>query len=106
MPSSRTIANSCNNYYNEITNSSDHDHQTRFGNQFVWELARHSVAEEVIVYPAVESRMGDKECQMVDADRKDHHRVKELLKEFQNMKPQQDEFVPKQGMFGGRNSGG
>jgi hypothetical protein len=31
-------------YYNEITNSSDLDHQERYGNQFTWELARHSVS--------------------------------------------------------------
>lgn len=108
-------------YYNEVVNSSDHDHQERFGNQFVWELARHSVAEELIVYPAFESHMGEKGSKMAEGDRKEHHRVshlsitlptlvrktprprltplslqvKELLKEFQNMKPRQAEYVPK-----------
>ncbi|GAB1315974.1 HHE domain-containing protein [Madurella fahalii] len=82
-------------YYNEVINSSDHDHQERFGNQFTWELARHSVAEELIVYPAFESHMGEKGHKMAEDDRKEHHRVKELLKEFQNMKPQQAEYVPK-----------
>ena len=62
-------------YYNEVTNSSDHDHQERFGNQFTWELARHSVAEELIVYPAFEHYMGDNGHQMAETDRKDHHRV-------------------------------
>lgn len=62
-------------YYNEVTKSSDHDHQERFGNQFTWELARHSVAEELIVYPAFEHYMGDKGHQMAETDRKDHHRV-------------------------------
>ncbi|KAL2163826.1 hypothetical protein VTH06DRAFT_5885 [Thermothelomyces fergusii] len=81
--------------YNEIINSNDHDHQARFGNQFTWELARHSVAEELIVYPAFEKHMGDRGHQMAESDRKDHHRVKELLKEFQNMKPQQAEYVAK-----------
>ena len=103
-------------YYKEVTNSSDHDHQERFGNQFTWELARHSVAEELIVYPAFEKHMGEKGHKMAEDDRKEHHRVsrknvfyptrdgldyantaqvKELLKEFQNMKPQQPEYVPK-----------
>ncbi|KAK4153442.1 DNA nickase [Chaetomidium leptoderma] len=82
-------------YYNEVVNSSDHDHQERYGNQFTWELARHSVAEELIVYPAFEKYMGGKGHQMAESDRKDHHRVKELLKEFQNMKPQQQDYVPK-----------
>jgi hemerythrin superfamily protein len=82
-------------YYNEVINSSDHDHQERFGNQFTWELARHSVAEELIVYPAFEKHMGSKGHEMAESDRKDHHKVKELLKEFQNMKPQQSDYVPK-----------
>ncbi|KAH7203083.1 uncharacterized protein BKA55DRAFT_531268 [Fusarium redolens] len=55
-------------YYNEVINSTDHDHQQRFGNQFVWELARHSIGEELI---------------------------KELLKEFQNMKSTDPDYVPK-----------
>lgn len=61
--------------YNEITNSNDHDHQERFANQFTWELARHSVGEELIVYPAFEKHMGEKGHKMAEADRKDHHRV-------------------------------
>ncbi|KAK3306740.1 uncharacterized protein B0T15DRAFT_573673 [Chaetomium strumarium] len=65
-------------YYNEVVNSSDHDHQERFGNQFTWELARHSVAEELIVYPAFEKHMGSKGHEMAESDRKDHHRLKEL----------------------------
>ncbi|CAI6067119.1 unnamed protein product [Clonostachys chloroleuca] len=47
-------------YYNEIIHSMDRDHQERFGNQFTWELARHSVGEELVVCPAYEEYMGDK----------------------------------------------
>ncbi|EGU77030.1 hypothetical protein IWW34DRAFT_894092 [Fusarium oxysporum f. sp. albedinis] len=52
-------------YYNEVVTSTDLDHQQRYGNQFTWELARHST------------------------------KVKELLKEFQNMKPKEPEYIPK-----------
>lgn len=62
-------------YYNEVVNSTDHDHQQRFGNQFVWELARHSVGEELIVYPAMEKYMGAKGKQLADEDRQEHHQV-------------------------------
>jgi len=82
-------------YYNEVINSTDHDHQERFGNQFTWELARHSVGEELVVYPAFEKYMGAKGHDMAESDRKDHHKVKEMLKEFQNMKPKNPEYVPK-----------
>jgi hemerythrin superfamily protein len=65
-------------YYQEIINSTDHDHQERFGNQFTWELARHSVGEELVVYPAFEKHLGVKGKEMAESDRKEHHRVRPL----------------------------
>lgn len=62
-------------YYNEVVNSTDHDHQTRFGNQFTWELARHSVGEELVVYPAFEKFLGQQGKEMAEHDRKEHHQV-------------------------------
>ncbi|KAF4990565.1 hypothetical protein FGRMN_8380 [Fusarium graminum] len=82
-------------YYNEIINSSDPDHQQRFGNQFVWELARHSISEELVVYPAMEKYMGDKGKKVADEDRRQHHEVKEKLKVFQNLSSTDPEFIPK-----------
>ncbi|KAJ4352184.1 uncharacterized protein N0V89_007531 [Didymosphaeria variabile] len=81
-------------YFNEIVNSTDHDHQARYGNQFVWELARHSIAEELIVYPAFEKYLPEGKT-MAESDRKQHHQLKEHLKEFQNMKASHPEYVPK-----------
>jgi hemerythrin-like domain-containing protein len=81
--------------YNEVVNSTDLDHQERYGNQFTWELARHSVGEELIVYPAFEKYLGSKGKEMAEDDRKEHHRVKELLKEFQQMKPKEPDYIPK-----------
>lgn len=83
-------------YYNEVINSDDVDHKTRFGNQFTWELARHSVAEELLIYPAMEKYIGGKEGhEHAEKDRQQHHQVKELLKEFQNMKATDSGYVPK-----------
>jgi hypothetical protein len=62
-------------YYNEVINSTDHGHQQRFGNQLVWELARHSIGEELVVYPAFEKYMGLKGQEMADSDRQEHHKV-------------------------------
>ncbi|KAM0265163.1 hypothetical protein ACHAQJ_000316 [Trichoderma viride] len=36
-------------YYNRIISSSSPDEQTRYQNLFVWELARHSIGEELVV---------------------------------------------------------
>ena len=63
-------------HYNEVINSSDHEHQQRFGNQSTWELARHSHGEELLVYPAFEKYLGDKGKEMADSDRKQHHEVR------------------------------
>ena len=62
-------------YYNEVVHSSDLEHQKRYGNQFTWELARHSVAEELIVYPAFEKYLGHEGKAMAEKDRKEHHEV-------------------------------
>jgi len=82
-------------YYKEVINNSDHDHQQRYGNQFTWELARHSVGEELVMYPAYEKYMGAKGKELADKDRKEHHIVKELLKKFQNMKSEDENYVSK-----------
>lgn len=63
------------NYYNEVVNSTDPDHQERYGNQFVWELARHSIAEELIVYPAFEKYITNGGHEMAEKDRAEHHQV-------------------------------
>jgi len=81
-------------YYNEVVNSNDQDHQERFGNQFTWELARHSVGEELVVYPAFEKYMGEKGKLMAEHDRNEHHQVKEMLKQFQKLKPKDPQYIP------------
>ncbi|KAL7916549.1 hypothetical protein GGI35DRAFT_45065 [Trichoderma velutinum] len=81
-------------YYNEVVNNpGNHDHQDRYGNQFIWELARHSVGEELVVYPAMEKYLGEKGKAMAEDDRKEHRVVKELLKTFQNMKSSDPDYV-------------
>ncbi|OLN95836.1 putative hemerythrin C869.06c-like protein 1 [Colletotrichum chlorophyti] len=71
-------------YYNRIVSSSDPDDQKRFQNLFVWELARHSIAEELVIYPTLEKQVpGGKE--LADKDRTEHLAVKEQLYEFQKL---------------------
>ncbi|KIV84186.1 hypothetical protein PV11_06153 [Exophiala sideris] len=80
-------------YYNKIMNSVDKDTQTRYQNQFTWELARHSIGEELVVYPAMEKYVdGGKD--MAENDRADHREVKELLYEFQHLSASDPDFKP------------
>lgn len=62
-------------YYNNILNAKDNDEATRWQNQFTWELARHSIAEELVVYPAFGKYMGEAGQQMADKDRAEHQTV-------------------------------
>ncbi|KAK5988944.1 putative hemerythrin-like protein [Cladobotryum mycophilum] len=87
-------------YYNRIIDSKDADEQKRYQNQFVWELARHSIAEEIVVYPAIEKSVTDG-VTIANKDRTEHQKgkgaqsqIKEQLYDFQSMSPEQPEFLP------------
>ncbi|KAI0404185.1 hypothetical protein F4802DRAFT_598384 [Xylaria palmicola] len=109
-------------YYNQVVNSKDPDEQERYRNAFIWELARHSIAEEIVVYPAFEKNIPDGGREMADKDRAQHQtvrisdpgalrtpsfpasvltcpfftvQVKEQLYEFQKLKPKDEAYVPK-----------
>jgi hemerythrin superfamily protein len=62
-------------FYNNIINASDNDSKIAWQNQFTWELARHSIGEELVVYPAMEKRMGTKGRELADKDRAEHNKV-------------------------------
>jgi len=62
-------------YYDNIINAPDEDAAARWRNQFTWELARHSIAEELVVYPTFEKILGGKGKQMADKDREEHQKV-------------------------------
>ena len=62
-------------YYQNIKNASDDDTKTRWRNQFVWELARHSIAEELVVYPAFEKYIQPGGHEMAEKDRQEHQVV-------------------------------
>lgn len=80
-------------YYNKIVSSKDHDVQRRYQNAFVWELARHAIAEELVVYPSLETGVNDGKV-MADKDRAEHQVTKEQLYKFQNMTPEDRDFIP------------
>ena len=62
--------------YKQIINAADDDTRVRWQNQFTWELARHSVGEELVVYPAFEKHLGAEGKQMADKDRAEHQPVR------------------------------
>lgn len=60
--------------YNNMMVSKDLDTIKRWQNQFTWELARHSIAEEIVVYPAFERHLPNGE-EMAEKDRSQHQEV-------------------------------
>lgn len=61
-------------YYDNIINAKDSDTKDRWRNQFIWELARHSIAEELVVYPAMERNLFNG-MEMAEKDRCEHATV-------------------------------
>ncbi|GIC85553.1 HHE domain protein [Aspergillus udagawae] len=80
-------------YYNIIVSSGDPDEQIRFQNKFTWELARHAIGEELVVYPALEKYLRDG-TETADKDRDEHQTIKEKLQKFQDMHPSDPAFMP------------
>ncbi|KAI0556046.1 HHE domain protein [Xylaria curta] len=78
-------------FYNNIKNAKSNDEKMQWRNQFTWELARHSVGEELVVYPAFEKLLPNGK-EMADKDRKEHASIKEHLFKFQDMKPEDPNF--------------
>jgi len=80
-------------YYQKILNANDKDTATRWQNQFICELARHLVAEELVVYPAIETVLGERGRIIVEKGRSEHQAIKEKLKDFQSMEAGSIDFV-------------
>lgn len=76
-----------------ILTSTDPDEQNRYQNQFTWELARHAIGEELVVYPAIAKHVNDGQ-RIADKDRAEHQSIKEQLKAFQGLKPGDPAFLP------------
>lgn len=61
-------------YYDNIKKAARDEDKIKWQNQFVWELARHSIAEELVVYPAFEKYVPDG-AKMAEKDRSEHQVV-------------------------------
>lgn len=78
---------------NKILTSTNPDEQTRFQNQFTWELARHLIGEELVVYPALIASLSDGQ-ETADRNRLEHQGVKNKLKMFQDLASTDPRFIP------------
>ncbi|TDL19010.1 hypothetical protein BD410DRAFT_453300 [Rickenella mellea] len=72
-------------YYDQYRKATSLDEQTRWSNQLMWEVARHSAGEEIVVYPLFEKHLGADGKKMADHDREDHQLVKNNLSKLEGM---------------------
>ncbi|KAF7319307.1 hypothetical protein HMN09_00268200 [Mycena chlorophos] len=80
-------------YYDNYRKSAgDLDAQTRWARQLTWEIARHAVAEEIVVYPLMERYLGEEGRRLADHDREEHQNVKESLAKLESLKPGTTEY--------------
>jgi hypothetical protein len=71
--------------YKKAHTAGDLDTAEKFSHQLRWEIARHAVGEELVVYPLMEEKMGAKGKELADHDRKEHQDVKEWLQELDGL---------------------
>lgn len=76
-----------------ILASTSPDEQTRYQNQLTWELARHMIGEELIVYPALIKYVKNGQA-LADEGRAEHQDIKEQLKMFQGLRSTDPRFIP------------
>ncbi|PCH38901.1 hypothetical protein WOLCODRAFT_128794 [Wolfiporia cocos MD-104 SS10] len=78
--------------YKGARNVGDVDAQARWARQLTWEIARHAVGEEIVVYPLMEKHLGDKGRELADHDRAEHQHVKELLYKLEGLQPGHEDY--------------
>ena len=59
-------------YYDAYVAASDADTRARWSRQLIWEIARHAIGEEIVVYPLMEKHLGEQGKKLADEDRADH----------------------------------
>ncbi|KAJ5735312.1 uncharacterized protein N7483_000437 [Penicillium malachiteum] len=78
---------------NKILISLNPDEQTRYQNLFTWELARHIIGEELIIYPAIARHVHGGNA-ISNRNRTEHQEIKEQLKMFQGLRSTDPRFAP------------
>ncbi|KAI2788163.1 putative hemerythrin-like protein [Penicillium oxalicum] len=86
--------------YSKVLSSPHNDEKTWWQNLFTWELARHSIDEELVICPRFEKKVPEGRA-MAEEHRREHQsasktltKVKEQLRQFQDMIPTNPQFEP------------
>ncbi|KIP11290.1 hypothetical protein PHLGIDRAFT_64119 [Phlebiopsis gigantea 11061_1 CR5-6] len=79
--------------YQRALQRADLDACARWANQLRWEIARHAVGEEIVVYPLMEKHLGAKGRELADHDRREHQTAKEDLYKLEGLDPGSEVFA-------------
>lgn len=85
----------CYNQWDASWVAGKKEEAVKWYNQLVWSIARHSAAEEVILYPMYESKLGDWGKEHATLSRNEHQQVKEALEELEGLSMDNVLFPPK-----------
>lgn len=58
--------------YKRARDRKDVEAQARWARQLTWEVARHAVGEEIVVYPLMEKYLGQRGLDLANHDREGH----------------------------------
>jgi len=78
--------------YKRARSKGDAEAQGRWARQLTWEIARHAVGEEIVVYPLMEKHLGERGKELADHDRAEHQNVKELLYKLESLTSGSQEY--------------
>ncbi|KAG0611111.1 hypothetical protein M758_7G116900 [Ceratodon purpureus] len=70
--------------YKKFHKQGDEEEANKWFNQFVWEVSRHSVTEELVLYPLI-ALQGEKGQKLADQSREEHQEAKNMLAEIQGI---------------------
>jgi hemerythrin superfamily protein len=70
--------------YKKFYKQGDDEEANKWFNQFVWEISRHSVTEELVLYPLI-ALQGEKGQKLADQSRAEHQEAKNMLAEIQGI---------------------
>lgn len=80
-------------YFRELEAATDPATRREVADKLTAEVARHSVAEEMYVYPAARKALPNGD-QLVEEELEEHSQVEELLKRWEGMGGDDPEFLP------------
>ena len=80
-------------YFREIESATDAESRRDAADKLTAEVIRHSVAEEMYLYPAARKALPDGDA-LVDEEIEEHSEAEELLKRWEKMDGDDPEFMP------------